>query len=277
MGKFLIVDGYPAEGREQLVSVGVRPAWKMFADMLERHNGGHGHEVLYPSDQPDLPSQDELGQFAGVMWTGCSLCIHTPADERVDRQVELSRRAFAAGVPQYGSCWAIQIAAVAAGGRVQANPRGREVSVARKIRLHEAGLSHPMFAGKPAVFDAFISHLDEVIDPPEGSQVLGGNDFTAIQAMTVRYLKGDFWATQYHPEFSLVDMGRLILARQQALISEGFFPDVPSLEVFARAMEALGLEPHRKDLRFLLSLDEDILDDRIRCLEFTNWMRAIGP
>lgn len=92
------------------------------------------------------------------------------------------------GVPQYGSCWAAQIAVAAAGGHCASNPRGREMGVARKIALSPEGRSHPMFEGKPSVFDAFTSHNDEVTHLPPGGIALGGNDFTTVQAVAVRYL-----------------------------------------------------------------------------------------
>jgi len=59
-------------------------------------------------------------------------------------QLDLARAAFAARVPSFGSCWAAQIAVVAAGGIVRANPRGREMGIARKIALTPEGRGHPM-------------------------------------------------------------------------------------------------------------------------------------
>jgi hypothetical protein len=38
------------------------------------------------------------------------------------------------------------------------------MGVSRKITLSGAGQSHPMFEGKPATFDAFTSHKDEVLN-----------------------------------------------------------------------------------------------------------------
>ena len=52
----------------------------------------------------------------------------------------------------------MQMAAVAAGGEVRKNPHGREMGFARKLRLTAEGRVHPMYEGKPDVFDGFISH-----------------------------------------------------------------------------------------------------------------------
>ena len=71
----------------------------------------------------------------------------------VAKQIDLTRRAYRAQVPSFGSCWAAQIAVVAAGGQVQPNPNGREMGIARKIELTPAGRAHPMYEGKASVFD----------------------------------------------------------------------------------------------------------------------------
>ncbi len=59
--------------------------------------------------------------------------------------------------------WAAQIAVVAAGGKCGKNPKGREMGIGRKMGLTSEGRVHPMFVGRSTVFDAYISHYDEVL------------------------------------------------------------------------------------------------------------------
>ena len=80
----------------------------------------------------------------------------------MQRQVELMRRLFECGVSSFGSCWGIQIAAVALGGAVEISPQGREVGIGRKVSMTAEGRAHPMYTGKKSVFEAFMSHSDEV-------------------------------------------------------------------------------------------------------------------
>lgn len=275
--KFLIVDGYPRESRLELDTAGVGVASEAFAGMLRQHLPAAEPVPTFPADSDEIPTEDALGGYRGVLWTGCNLCLHSPDDPRVDRQVEIARRAFAVGVPQFGSCWAVQIAAVAAGGRVAANPRGREMFLARKIALTPEGLRHPMYAGKPPVFDGFISHLDEVVEAPAGSTLLAGNDFTGIQALEVRHGRGVFWGLQYHPEFDLRSMGRLMAARKAALLREGLYRTEEEADAHLRDIEDLAADPARTDLRWRLGVDEDVLDPTRRQVEFANWLReAVG-
>lgn len=269
--KFLIVDGYPCESRAELSNAGVAPAHALFAGMLQDYLPEAESEVLFLSDNGvRLP---ELTGFAGLLWTGCNLTIHDASDRRVPAHLELARQAFDQGVPSFGSCWAIQVAAVAAGGEVRPNPRGREIGVSRKIRLTDSGRAHPMYAGKPPVFDGFTSHLDEVTRLPADSDLLAVSDFTGIQAAVVRHGKGSFWATQYHTEFTMREMSRLMKARTPALLREGFFASQEEAEGHVRRYENLHSSPQDRSLRFQLGLDDDVIDPHLRRLEFANWLR----
>jgi hypothetical protein len=40
-------------------------------------------------------------------------------------------------------------------------------------------------------------------------------------------------------------------------------------------MEALAAEPNRKDLRWQLAIDDDLLCDSIRQCEFVNWLKKL--
>jgi GMP synthase (glutamine-hydrolysing) len=273
--KYLIVDGYPQSARDELQAAGASLGWQLFQRMLLQRAPEAEVTIVYPADEQNLFTAEQLSQFGGILWTGCSLCLHSVGDDRVDRQVELAKRAFQAGVPQFGSCWAIQIAAVAAGGNVAGNPKGREMGLARKIGLTEAGRNHPMYRDKSPVFDAFICHLDEVTELPEGATLLATNSFTHVQALEVRFGAGVFWGVQYHPEYTVGEMAKLAHARKPALIKEGFFQDDVDASAWVSRLEALQTEPHRKDLSWGLSIDDDVLSDDVRQRELINWLEFV--
>ncbi|KAH8054384.1 glutamine amidotransferase class-I [Aureococcus anophagefferens] len=88
-------------------------------------------ETIFPcSDDYVPPSDDALAAFDAAAFTGSSYS-HAP-DADAARQVDLMRRTFDCGVSSFGSCWGIQIAAVALGGRVELSPNGREVGFAAR-------------------------------------------------------------------------------------------------------------------------------------------------
>ena len=272
--KFLIIDGYPEKSRLQFDTVGMTLAGELYEKMLFQHIPDAETTILYASDDSTLlPNLEVLKTFDGILWPGCNLTVYHDDDERVQRMIEIVDLAFEAGIPQFGSCWAAQIAVYVAGGKVAVNPKGREMGVARKIYLTDAGKSHPMYEGKPPVFDGFISHDDEITVMPEGATILASNDFTFIQAVDVAYKNGSFWATQYHPEYDLKEMARLIVARADKLTSEGYFNSQDDMMNYINILETIANEPNRKDLRWMAGIDDDLLKDNICQLEFVNWLK----
>ncbi len=281
MGKglhFLVVDGYAKAGREDLEAGGATTAGELYAQMLKKCAPGATVDILYPADPgASLPKGAAISQYDGIAWTGSSLTIYKP-DPQVTPQIDFAREAFAAGVPAFGSCWAAQIAVVAAGGACAPNPKGREMFVARKIALTTEGRGHPLYEGKPSVFDAWISHDDEITHMPPGGLVLATNRWTRVQAVSVTYQGGDFWGLQYHPEYDVHEMARLCYCRKAKLVKLGFFPDMDAAQAFVDELETLHENPERKDLAWRLGLDEDILDEDLRLREVRNWItRAVYP
>jgi GMP synthase (glutamine-hydrolysing) len=267
-----VINGYPQPNRAVLAEAGMKQAHEMYIDFLKEYVPNAKIDTLYIADlDTALPSGMNLSSYAAYIWTGSNLTIYED-DPRVTRQIEFSRAIYEAGKPQYGSCWGVQMAAVAAGGEVQKNPKGREWAFARDIHLTEAGKTHPLYQGKPERFDGFIMHLDHVTRIPEGGVLLATNAHTQVQALAVKHSKGTFWATQYHPEYNLYEMARLLIARKEPLTNEGFFKKQEEVEQLAANMMQLYQHPDDKKLREMLKIGDDILDKQIRQQELRNWI-----
>ncbi len=273
--RFLVIDGYKKAARDELVAGGASMASDLYIKMLSDACPGAECDVLFPSDPgAEMPSGAGLADYDGVAWTGCSLTVFDETPE-VNAQISLARACFEAGVPGFGSCWAAQIAVVAAGGQCRANPHGREMGIARKIALTPEGRGHPLYEGKAGVFDAFISHVDEITHLPSGSQVLSGNAFTRVQSVSVIYGGGEFWGLQYHPEYDLREMARLTWCRLEKLQSLGFFRDRDAGEAYVALLEALHQDPSRGDIAWRLGIDDDILNVGVRRREVKNWITKL--
>ncbi|MCF6335720.1 MAG: type 1 glutamine amidotransferase [Spirochaetales bacterium] len=274
--KFLITDSYPKESRDVFDEFGVVLAGNLYRDLLLQHLPDAEYDLFYTSDEGvEIPKGKELKEYDGVLWPGCNLTVYHDHDPRVTKLVDLSRDAFAAGVPQFGSCWAAQMAVYAAGGKVAPNPKGREMGIARKIYLSDEGKVHPMYEGKPPVFDGFISHDDIITEMPPDSRVLSSNDFTPVQAVEVNYKNGVFWATQYHPEYTLEVVSRLILTREEKLTRQGYFRSHDEMLKYSENLKSIFNDPDQKNLRWQYAVDDDILVDEIRQLEFVNWLNKL--
>jgi GMP synthase (glutamine-hydrolysing) len=275
--RLLVVDGYSRAGREELTAGGASTGGELYVRMLRQcAPRGCVVDVLHPADPGvELPAGAGLQSYDGIAWSGSSLSLTDGDETAVAPQLAFARAAFAAKVPSFGSCWAAQIAVVAAGGRCARNPRGREMGLARKIALTDAGRGHPMYAGKVSVFDAFTSHEDEITHLPPGAVVLASNAFTPVQSVAVTHHGGTCWGVQYHPEYDLHDLARLTFCRIPKLIKMGFFADRTAALVYVEQLEALHTDPSRNDLAWLLGIDADVLNPDVRCVEVRNWIERL--
>jgi len=268
----LVVEGNTEEGRNALVAAGGHIAADLYAKVLKACWPDIQTTIIRPADgDADLPKGEALSSYDGVALTGSSLNIYN-GGAPIERQIDLARSVFKAGVPFFGSCWAAQVAAVAAGGDVRLNPKGREIGIARKVALTEAGRAHHLYKGKAPVFDALCVHKDAITALPAGATVLAGNSLSEIQALEIKHNSGTFWGVQYHPEYDLREVGRVALRYGDALVKEGLFANKEAVSTYASMTETLSANPKRQDIAWLLGIDDDILSPAMRRLEITNWL-----
>ena len=93
--------------------------------------------------------------------------------------------------------------------------------------------------------------------------------------MSVTHKNGIFWGLQYHPEYNLYEMARLTWCRRDKLVELGFFKDQESAEDYVSLLELLHKDPNRKDIAWILGIDEDLIDESIRCVEVKNWIEKL--
>jgi GMP synthase (glutamine-hydrolysing) len=67
-------------------------------------------------------------------------------------------------------------------------------------------------------------------------------------------------------------MARLISARAEPLVKEGFFATADKVQVYAEKMSALYRDPNSQVLRQELEVGDDILEAEIREQELRNWI-----
>ena len=139
-----IINGYPKSSRADLAAANVAQAHDLYLSFLRNMVPNGSFDILYVADfDVGLPDGASIQSYDGFIWTGSNLTLYHDVPQ-VTRQIDLSQALYESGKPQFGSCWGVQMAALAAGGKVEKNPRGREWSIARDITLTDAGRSHPM-------------------------------------------------------------------------------------------------------------------------------------
>ena len=272
--RFLVVEGNIRADRERhRAGFGMTPS-QSYATSLRALAPRAACDIVCPADEgAALPDGAGIADYDAVFLTGSALHVYH-ATAPILRQVEFAREVYRAGVPFFGSCWGIQIGAVAAGGAVTANPRGREIGFARRITRTDAGAAHPLLAGRPPAWDAPAIHLDVVAMLPPEAQVLATNGLSEVQAAEFRFAGGRFWGVQYHPEFSLAEVAVILRRMAGSLVAEGFCRDEAEVEDYCTMLAEIDASPERADLAWRLGLDADVIDPARRMLELANFISA---
>ncbi len=273
--RFLVAESEPPQARKtRRESVG-RSSGETYIDTLRALASEAVCHRVKPADRgASLARGADLQSYDAVFVTGSPLHLYQDTPE-TRREVDLMRAVFDAGVPAFGSCAGLQVATVAAGGTVRPCRRGREAGFARRITLTEAGRRHPLLAGRPAAFDAPAFHTDEVETLPEGGTLLAFNAVTDAQAVEIRHGAGVFWGVQYHPEIDLFEVAGALRRQCDDLVGESYVSNSEELERYASAIEALHQAPDRRDLAWLLGLDEQVTNADSRLTELRNFLQFI--
>lgn len=277
--RLLVADCESAQDRDtRRKSVG-RSSGESYCETLGIIAPGATCERVTPSDA-DSPAPNGIGLAAydAVFLSGSALHLYEDTPE-TRRLIAFMRQVFSSGTPSFGSCAGLQLAAVAAGGKVRPNPNGAEAPFAHGITLTEDGKTHPLMAGRPPVFDALTLHSDEVAELPPGARVLAGNAVSPIQAAEIRADGSVFWGVQYHPELPPGEIAVNLRRQVDDLIRERAARSPEALYAQADAVEGLdgdrggkvGEPPPE-------GFDRALADADHRRLELRNFLdRLVGP
>lgn len=200
-------------------------------------------------------------QADGVVFTGSGEAWATNAPEAAPQRAAM-QAAFATGLPVWGSCNGLQLAAVVLGGAVGASPKGSEIGMARDTRLTNAGRAHPMMAGRADGFAVPCIHRDEVQRLPEGAVLLAGNAHSPVQAMAYQTGGVDFWGTQYHPELKPSDIAGYVRTRGIHAGADSLADDLDRAERDPAAAARIGAAPEDLPLA-------------ARARELANWLAHV--
>lgn len=233
MPRILIIEGNSEAIIEETLAKGFSISCHAYRDALALHEPGFEYEFAYPFAKARENRLERLENYDGFVQTG-SAVPQTAGETGTEPYMQFIDEVLATGKPVLGSCWGLQTAAVALGGKVAPNQRGSEIGLALDIELTAQGRAHALFAGMPDRFHSPSWHRDHVTQMPEGAVRLAGNAVSQIQAMEYRKNGVDYLGFQYHPETPLDDMKAWYDAAKPLLGSSSFlvaFPDDPGEEV----------------------------------------------
>lgn len=220
-------------------------------------------------------------EIDGVVFTGAGVYWSADVSEAAPAR-KVMETAFSRHLPVFGSCYGMQLGVAVLGGRMQANPAGPEIAIARDIQLGKEGQSHPLYHDKPHRFDALCMHRDDVLDTGSQLCVLSSNAHCAVQAVATTDPDICFWGVQYHPELHFRDIAGYLersdidgFSKTTQAIGLNAPPDLSLAEIIAdfRALDKLGATALYKE-RY--NLTAGLMRRDIHEIELSNWLASVS-
>lgn len=207
--------------------------------------------------------QLDLAPYDGVVFTGST--VNWSVDDPEAKPLrDTMEKVFAQGIPTLGSCNGMQLAAVVLGGQVADSPNGRELGMARNIRLTKEGQQHMLHQGREDGYACCCIHRDEVSQLPTDAILTATNDHSQVQAFVYEQGAIQFWGMQYHPEMKPGQISALIAG-------DGLFTGEAQLAEDLAAIQ----QDSNSDAVQRLGIRVSDLAPEMMMRELYNWLRMI--
>jgi GMP synthase (glutamine-hydrolysing) len=197
--------GLPVPGAER--------ARGTFFEMITRGlSAGYSGEFLDVQSERDS-EYPALDAISGIVVSGSPARLGTQ-DPWMLRAIDELRKAHEARVPVLGICFGHQLLGQAMGGRVDANPNGREIgTVALSLEKND-----PLLSALTAPPIVVMTHLDSVVELGPETEVLAT---TKLERHAALRFGETTWGVQFHPEMDDEIVGYYLADRRQQIESEG--------------------------------------------------------
>jgi len=182
---------------------------------------GRSFEVASVFEGDPLPARPQ-SRFAGVVVTGSASMV-SEREAWSERTAAWLPDVAAADIPLLGICYGHQLLAHGLGGRVGANPKGRQIGTVEVSFQARGDDSLLQSFAEQTLFQ--VSHCEAVLELPPGARRLAQTWLDPNHAFA---LGRRTWGVQFHPEFDDDVMRGYVEARCDDLRQEGIDPEAVS-------------------------------------------------
>lgn len=193
---------------------------EMFANLLQPADPTLEY-LIFDAEHGELPS--DIHVVDAYLITGSRHGVNDGLPW-VEQLEDFVRQLHAAQKKAIGICFGHQVIAKALGGQVIKSPKGWGVGMSQNtLFIHKEWMKK-----SKQQFNLLVSHQDQVVELPQGAEVLAGSDFCPYFMMQISH---HFLTVQGHPEFTKAYSRDLMVSREDALNEREYNRGIKSLEL----------------------------------------------
>jgi len=170
-----------------------------------------------------LPAVESAAEaFSGIILTGSPAMV-TDRDPWLVETLNWLEQVFKFNIPTFGVCFGHQMLADVLGGKVDYNPKGRNLGHSECVFTEQAS-SDPLLkiVSQQASMPTLASHLQHVKELPRSATLLGSCEMDTNHVFRA---EDKLWGLQFHPEWNQAITATYIDARSESLLNEGLDPE----------------------------------------------------
>lgn len=168
------------------------------AHLIERRIRELGQETLFLTPEEALRKL-RSDKPKGIILSGGPEAVYEKGAPTIDKKI------FDLGIPILGICYGMQLHSYLLGGKVEAGNKEYGPAV---MKIKSQNSNFKIVEQLPKQFTVWMSHGDEVIAVPSGTETIGSTSH--VPYAFVENKKGKFIGIQFHPEIEHTENGMVI-------------------------------------------------------------------
>jgi GMP synthase (glutamine-hydrolysing) len=255
----LIVEGNIPEDSEVFIRAAGASASENLKNLVLKLEPNTNVKIINPGkDEETKKALENISHYHGIIFTGGAMRINDMTDE-IKKHINFASNCFKHDKKILAICWGLQVCSTAAGGKVAPAKNGAHIGIATNVKINNNGKKNLIYKNKKEIFNTPAFNFDEVIELPEGAELLSSDSINRVMAIYFKSNQSEIWGLQYHPDYEYWQMVNLSNARKDRLLNNNIFK---SDEDFKKHINLIEKET--------IKLDFDN-----RTFEIRNWLNIL--
>ena len=238
----LIVEGNNPEDSSVFIKAAKASCSENLKNLVQKIEPSAEVKIINPSrDNETKEALENIDQYHGIIFTGGAMRINDMTDE-IKKHINFASNCFKYGKKILAICWGLQVCSTAAGGKVAPAKNGAHIGIATDVKINDQGKKNLIYKNKRDIFTTPAFNFDEVIELPEGAELLASDSVNRVMAIYFKSGQSEIWGVQYHPDYEYWQMVNLSNARKDRLLNNNIFKNEDEFEKHVKYIEEQDLD-----------------------------------